>query len=99
MVASILSIKHEFENGETVCVMVGVGVGVKVDDGISQSNIATKSNTSQLIVGVGVGVKHIPDVKYAPYKSGHSLTQGDFPDIKQDPFNTDDKHHCVSPVE
>ena len=78
--------------------VVGVTVGVTVEvgdgDGIaSHSNTAIKSNTSQLIVGVGVGVKHIPDEKYSSHKSGHSLTQGDFPDNRQVPSNVRDKHH------
>jgi hypothetical protein len=94
IVASILFVKHKFKDGVTVGVGVGVGVEVGDGDGIaSHSNTAIKSNTSQLIVGVGVGVKHIPDEKYSSHKSGHSLTQGDFPDNKQDPSNADDKHH------
>jgi hypothetical protein len=83
--------------GVGVVVEVGVGVGVIKLIG-EQSKNDSKSKTEQLLVGVGVGVKQIPVEKYAPYRSGHSVVQGDLPDSKQSPPKVLDKHHCVVSV-
>jgi hypothetical protein len=75
---------------------VGVGVGVGIT---SQSKNDSKFKISQLFVGVGVGVKHIPVLKYVPFKSGQVLGHGDLPDNKQTPSNEEDRHHCESSIE
>ena len=74
---------------------VGVVVGVGV---IPQSRTATKS-ISQNGVGVGVGAGQGPTPKKESQRSGHELKQGVFPNNKQGPSKTVDKHQQFSVID
>ena len=78
---------------------IGSGIGSGKGEGVtSQSKITSKS----IVVhpdGGGVGGGQDPSLKNSSHKSGHSLTQGDLPNNRQDPSNTVDKHQQVEPVE
>ena len=85
--------------GVGVTVGVGVFVGVTVGVGVTaQSRTATKS-ISQNGVGVGVGVGHGPVPKKESHRSGQELKQGVFPNNKQGPSRTVDKHQQFSVID